>query len=298
MNKANDTLLSGIINNNHALIYNAIQQGAPYYDQNKSAHALFLKKWYDIIKLNDIGIIELIYSKYPYKNGHKLNHLLSSICINKKDSFDFFLNECVKSKADLNSKFGILLSNTCKMSPLVTYFDDESYSQKYVSDYCIQKLLNHNIDLNITTTHPLVILSKNNNFHSWKLLYQHIRDNNLVETKLLKKYIIHSLFNFLNNNSFLSNEIQFFFNEFDKKFIFSAALKKISHPSYKGNELELFCIEMFNQEPDLFLEKSKKLGINNEFFKDTIQKIFLFDKLNNTQYDLKFNSHKSKTNKI
>ena len=55
---------------------------------------------------------------------------------------------------------------------------------------------------------------------------------------------------------------------------------------------------MFNQEPDLFLEKSKKLGINNEFFKDTIQKIFLFDKLNNTQYDLKFNSHKSKTNKI
>jgi len=61
--------------------------------------------------------------------------------------------------------------------------------------------------------------------------------------------------------------------------MFSCGLKKISHPSYKGNDLSLFCLEMFAQEPALFISKSKSLGKNNVDFLSTIQKINLFDKL-------------------
>lgn len=275
---SNFILLNGIRTKNYSLISKALEMGGAKYDKSKDSNALFFKSWNLIIALDDLDIVEHIYNAYSFKKGYHFSNLLVSIILNKKSCFDFFLNECVKNEVDLNNKFGMLISNSCKVSPLITYEDD--FTKKYLSDYFISELLKHDINLDATTKHPLFLLSKNNNFHSWKLLFNHIKKTSDYSFKKYEKAIVHSFFQFLNCNSFFSEEVQYFFNEFDKKIMFSYGLKKVSHPSYKGNDLSVFCLEMFSQEPELFISKSKTFGKNNEKFLSTIQKINLFDKLN------------------
>lgn len=272
----NHLFLTGIKKRDYALIQKAIDAGAPCNDKTEYSNKLLFKSWNEIINLGDLGIIEMIYACYDFKPGYHFQNLLTSVILTNKEVFDFFLDKCIKSKIDLNTNFGIILSNTCKISPFATY--EDNFNKKFTSDYILSQLLNNNIDLNATTTHPLVILAEHNNFHSWNLLYQDMKSKSDYIT--YEKPIIHSLYKFLDKNSFLSEEIQFFFSEFDKKTMFHHGLKKISHPSYKGNDLSGFCLEMFSQEPDLFIKKSKLLGKNNEKFSLTIQKINLFDKLN------------------
>lgn len=273
----NALFLTGIKNRDYRLIQQAIDGGAPCYEKNTTSNKLLFKSWGEIISLGDIGIIELIYNCYPFKPGYHFQNLLTSIIVKNKEAFDFFLDKSIKSNVNLNDKFGILLSNTCKISAQTTY--EENFEKKFISDYFLNKLLEQNIDLTVTTLHPLAILAQNNNFHSWKLLYDHIKKDTHYDYKMYEKSIIHSLYAFLDNQSFLSQEVQFFFQEFDSKTMFVNGLKKVSHPSYKGNDLNVFCLEMFSQEPDLFIKKSKTLGKNNEKFSSTIQKIILFDKL-------------------
>lgn len=274
----NKILLNAIENKNYELIYKAFSLGAPINDKTQYSNTLFLKSWHKIINLGDIGIIEKIDKAYPFKPLYYFQNLLTSVILNNKDCFDFFLKKCIDYKVNLNNKSGIILSNVCKVSPLSFY--EENFEKFSTVDYYLSQLLKQNIDLNSTTKHPLVGLADNNNFHSWKFLYMHLKkQKNYDFSKEQEKIIIHSLYKFLNNNNFFSQEIQFFLNEFDKKFIFNHGLKKISHPSYKGNDLDTFCLEMFSQEPELFLEKVHTLGKNNHTFSKLINKILLFDKL-------------------
>lgn len=275
---ANELLLSGIKSRNYELIYQAMQLGGAKYDKTKHANTLLFKSWNEIILLNDISIIEHIYNAYNFKSSHHFQNLLVSIILNNKPSFDFFLDHCVRNRVDLNHKHGILLSNACSASPFITY--EEDFKKHYTSDHFISKLLEHNIDLNCTSKHPLVLLANKNNFHSWKILFNHIKNKSDYQYENFKTPIIHSLYEFLDRNNFLSDEVQYFFNNFNKKIMFSYGLKKISHPSYKGNDLATFCMEMFSQEPDLFLSRSKQLGKNNENFSEQINKINLYNKLN------------------
>lgn len=277
MSNCNKLLLTGIESKDYALINEALNKGAPIYDKTLFSNNLLFKSWHIIIQLGDIGIIERIYNAYAFKPSHHFQNLLTSVIINKKESFDFFLDKCIQSNVNLNDKFGIILANTCKASPFSTY--EEDFKKHFTCDYYLLKLLKENIDLTKTTTHPLVLLADNNNFHSWKTLYQHIKNQKDYSFPTYQKNIVHSLYKFLDKNNFMSEEVQFFLKEFDKKIIFSHGLKKISHPSYKGNDLEVFCLEMFSQEPDLFLKTAHKLGKNNSKFSSTIQKISLFNTL-------------------
>lgn len=287
---SNKLLLSGIKQRNYELIHKALQSGGAIYDKTQESSQLFFKSWNNIIELEDIGIIEHIYNAYEFKNLHTFQHLLVSIILNKKDCFDFFLKQCINKKIDLNYKHGILLSNSCKISPFSTY--EEDFTKYYNSDYFITKLLNQHIDLNATSKHPLILLAENNNFHSWKILFNHIKSQDNYRYEQFEKTIVHSLYAFLDNNSFLSEEVQYFFSNFDKKNMFSYGLKKISNSSYKGKDLSTFCLEMFSQEPELFLKRCKQLGKNNEFFLQQIEKIHLFHKLNDKLKE------KPQTNKV
>lgn len=276
---SNELLLSGIKSRDYEIISHALQLGGARYDKTKHSNSLLFKSWHEIISLNDIGIIEHIYQSYDFKNSHHFQNLLISIIVNKKESFDFFLEKCVKNHVNLNHKHGILLSNACKVSRFTTY--EEDFRKHYTSDHFIAKLLQNNVDLNVTSQHPLVLLAEENNFHSWELVFNHIKNNENYQYENFKKTIIQSLYGFLNKNKFLSEEVQYFFNHFDKKTMFSYGLKKISHPSYQGNDLATFCMEMFSQEPELFLSRSKVLGKNNDNFCSQIKKINLFIKLDN-----------------
>ena len=66
-------------------------------------------------------------------------NLLTSVIINNKDCFDFFLKKCIDNKVNLNDKFGVILSNTCKVSPLSTY--EENFEKSYTADYYLKELL-------------------------------------------------------------------------------------------------------------------------------------------------------------
>lgn len=274
---SNTLLLKGIKSKNYELIHKALELGGASHDKSKDSNTLFFKSWNEIISLDDLSIIKHIYQSYPFKKGYHASNLLTSIILKKKECFDFFLEHCLNNQVNLNDKFGILLSNACQINPFFTY--EENFEKNYISDYFISQLLKQNIDLNATTKHPLILLAENNNFHSWKLLFNHIKKNDDYSFTKYEKAISHSLYQFINQNSFMSEEVQYFFDNFDKKIMFSYGLKKISHPSYKGNDLSLFCLEMFAQEPKLFISKSKSLGKNNSNFLSTIQKINLFDKL-------------------
>lgn len=290
---SNSIFLQGLKNRDYSLINHAIDLGAPIYDNSSYSHRLLFKSWHSLIQLGDIGLIQLVDNAYPFKPSHHFQNLLTSIIINNKECFDFFLKKCIHNKVDLNNNFGIILSNTCKVSPHSTYEDD--FKKHFTSEYYLSKLLDNSINLTIPTTHPLVILADNNNFHSWQLLYQYMKKQDTYNFIDNKQCIIHSFYKFLDTHSFSSDEVQFFFKEFNQKTIFSYGLKKVSHPSYKGNNLDIFCLEMFSQEPELFLQKSKTLGKNNLQFSSAVKKIILF---HNLDTKLSSTSIKSKGIKI
>lgn len=274
----NAIFIQGIENRDYTLIQQSFNLGGAVYDKNKESHKLLFNLWHKIIALNDLDVIQNIYQSYPFKSGHHFSNLLISIVLNKKESFDFFLTHCKNDASHFDDKYGILINNACKVSSLITY--EEDFDKHYLSDYFISQLLKQNINLEVTTSHPLITLAKNNNFHSWQLIFNHIKNTNNYDFKKYKKIIISSFYQFLNQNSFLSEPIQYFFSQIDKKILFYAGLKKVSHPSYKGNDLETFCLEMYSQEPQLFISKSKSLGKKNLHFLSTFQKVQLFNQLN------------------
>lgn len=291
----NKIFLSGIKSRNYELIQKGIDLGAPFKDKSIESTNLYFKSWNDIIKLNDIGIIELIYNTYPFKNGYHFSNLLSSIILKQKDSFDFFLNKCVSNNANLSDNYGILLANTCNISPLITY-EKDIFEKDLLCNYFLEKLIENKIDLNSTVKHPLLILSNNFNFSSWIKLFEYIEKENNYFFENYEKIIYNSFSNFLNNFDIDSQEIQFFFDKFDNENLFVRGLKKISHPSYTGQDKTKFCLKMYEQFPELFLKKIKTIGKNNPEFVSHVNKISFYDKINNSFKDEK--SLKIKGNKI
>lgn len=291
----NKLLLSGIKSRNYELIQQAINLGAPFKDKSVESNELYFKSWNNIIKLNDVGIIELIYATYPFKNGYHFSNLLSSIILKQKESFDFFLNKCVSNNANLSENYGILLANTCNISPLITY-EKDIFEKDLLCNYFLEKLIENNIDLNSTVKHPLLILSNNSNFSSWVKLFEYIKKDKNYSFENYESIIYNSFSNFLNTFDIETKEIKFFFNNFDNENLFIRGLKKISHPSYTGEDKTKFCLSMYEQFPDLFLKKIKTIGKNNPEFVNNVRKISLFDKINNNLDDKKL--LKIKGNKI
>ena len=127
----------------------------------------------------------------------------------------------------------------------------------------------------------MLILSNNFNFSSWIKIFDCIQKNSDYSFEQYEKIIYNSFSNFLNHFDIDSKEIQFFFDNFEHEALFIRGLKKISHPSYKGEDKTKFCLKMYEEFPDLFLKKIKTIGKNNPEFFSNVNKISFYNKVSN-----------------